>query len=226
MTKFIIKKIKEFRNLINYLRKITNDIEFNLNEDGLNLWLDNILYINLLIPKDNLEKYEIDENNRMCVNIDIIWKLIKYIPKNDEIHFDVKKEKIHIFIKERNYNIKLINLDIEKQKKVKFDMKGNEYFEFKGKEYSKIIKNILKLNDEMGVSVRNKKIIFDNDTEASIGFIEIERYLNYKDIERRVYKISDVNINNDDLVRVFIHDRLTICINNSFCDLKVSYPLI
>ena len=226
MTKFIIKKIKEFRNLINYLRKITNDIEFNLNEDGLNLWLDNILYINLLIPKDNLEKYEIDENNRMCVNIDIIWKLIKYIPKNDEIHFDVKKEKIHIFIKERNYNIKLINLDIEKQKKVKFDMKGNEYFEFKGKEYSKIIKNILKLNDEMGVSVRNKKIIFYNDTEASIGFIEIERYLNYKDIERRVYKISDVNINNDDLVRVFIHDRLTICINNSFCDLKVSYPLI
>jgi hypothetical protein len=226
MTKFIIKKIKEFRNLINYLRKITNDIEFNLNEDGLNLWLDNILYINLLIPKDNLEKYEIDENNTMCVNIDIIWKLIKYIPKNDEIHFDVKKEKIHIFIKERNYNIKLINLDIEKQKKVKFDMKGNEYFEFKGKEYSKIIKNILKLNDEMGVSVRNKKIIFDNDTEASIGFIEIERYLNYKDIERRVYKISDVNINNDDLVRVFIHDRLTICINNSFCDLKVSYPLI
>jgi hypothetical protein len=224
-TIFTITKIKEFKTIIKYLKQLTADALWDLEPDGIHYYSQNDIIINMFIPKNNLKNYKLGTVKQIGFNLSYFWKLIKNIPKNEEIIFHVNKNHFTITVKERDYMIKSVNLDIEDQVKTKFNMKNFTYFQFKANEYSKIIKNILRLTNKMAIHIKDKKIIFES-VESASGTIEIKRYIEHNNINRKIYRISNVHFNKDDVIKVFVNDRLTICFGNSMCEFRVSYPQI
>lgn len=183
-----------FKNIATFITNIAEQINFKLNENGIEITTmdsSHIALINCLLPKSLFKTFQINKENNEDEEEDeiekrqIIWginmphfiKILNQIKRNDELIVYQNKNMDYINITLRNekydkyYSLKLMNIDSDEL--CITDIPDTTHLEMDSRYFNDIIKDFNDLGETLKIKICENDESIDNDSDT-IGEDELD----------------------------------------------------
>lgn len=166
-----LNKQKEFKQIIELIKANFEDIEINIKEKNIELTSikkTQTTYIKVIIEKRIFEKYEIDNEEKIGISTELLYKSVKNSIKEDIIIIEKKRDNILTIRIENEKNKKRYNINLQEIQEygdIDNKMKRKLRIKYNDDEIDKICKEISGISEVLNIKCDKEEIIFGGDDE-------------------------------------------------------------
>ena len=234
MSRFISQNITNIKPVIESISELTGECLFTINKDGIYIEGTDpslISKVEFLIPAKTFDKFEIDAEESVGVNIDSFAKICKRAYQNELMIIDVnsKAGKLELILEsdfKRNFEFTLLsttNFNIPK-----LNPKYTSFIEIDSKIFRDIIRDMAVIGGTILFSVHKDNICILSEDYTSKALAEISsESKSIKKFEAKTTQRSKYNLNyiSSFLNALNVSDYLKISVGGSKLPLKLEYPI-
>ena len=190
VTGFSTKNFKVFKNLINLISDTTDEVNFDISDDGLNISCmdsSHVSYLCINLPNHFFEEFNCQQNKKYGVNMKSLSKIfttvkvnigLSVIFNNDTIDFLLKSNNI-----DKNYRIKQMTIDTDNLSipEIEYDY----IIDLKSTDFYNIMHEVQDISD--GCEIKIKQKILQFRAEGIIGSVKM-KYIPNEIIDNTVNK--------------------------------------
>lgn len=233
MSSFVSQNISNIKPVIESISELTGECLFTLNKNEIYVEGTDpslISKVEFLLPASNFDKYDLDEEGSVGINIDSFSRICKRAFPGDSmaININSKTGKLELVLEsdfKRNFEFTLLsttNFNIPK-----LNPKYSTFIEIESKIFRDVIKDMSLIGGTVVISINKNNISISSQDTTSKALAEIpydsKSIIKYKvnNSQRSKYNISYVL----SFLNAFsISDSLKISIGGTKLPLKLEYP--
>lgn len=178
-----IGKALIFKKVIEAIKELVTDVNFEVSENGISLQAmdaSHVALVAFLLKREKFEEYYCANSQIFGINILNLSKILKCADNDDRItiKYDNAVSKVSFIFEGRNderisqFNLNLIALDSEQ-----LGIPDQEYsavVNMKSEEFSRVCRELSQLSDTLSVSVNKEKITFSVGGDIGDGEITMK----------------------------------------------------
>ncbi|KAF9267259.1 proliferating cell nuclear antigen [Marasmius fiardii PR-910] len=168
------------KKLLDAIKELVNDANFECNEEGINLQaMDNshVALVAVKLQHQGFKKYRCDRPMPLGVNIASLTKVLKCAKDDDLCTLKAADEAdvLNLVYEAKNsdriaeYDLKL--MDIDSDQLAIPDTDYDAYIKFPANEFSRIVRDLASLGESVRIDVSKEGVRFASDGEAANGSV-------------------------------------------------------
>ncbi|KAG7085730.1 hypothetical protein E1B28_003273 [Marasmius oreades] len=168
------------KKLLDAIKELVNDANFECNEEGINLQaMDNshVALVAVKLQQTGFRKYRCDRPMPLGVNIASLTKVLKCAKDDDLCTLKAADEAdvLNLVYEAKNsdriaeYDLKL--MDIDSDQLAIPDTEYDAYIKFPANEFSRIVRDLASLGESVRIDVSKEGVRFASDGEAANGSV-------------------------------------------------------
>ncbi|KAG8738422.1 proliferating cell nuclear antigen [Ceratobasidium sp. 414] len=194
------------KKLLDAIKELVSDANFECNEEGLNLQaMDNshVALVAVRLDQDGFEKYRCDRPMPLGVNLGSLTKVLKCAKDDDRVTLKAtdNADVLNLVYEARNsdriaeYEMKLMEIDIDTLGIPETDYDATVVMQ--SAEFARIVRDLSALGESVKIEVTKEGIRFSADGEAANGSVLLkatesarERYKDMDDATKKKVKVK------------------------------------
>ncbi|KAG9082024.1 proliferating cell nuclear antigen [Ceratobasidium sp. 370] len=194
------------KKLLDAIKELVTDANFECNEEGLNLQaMDNshVALVAVRLEADGFEKYRCDRPMPLGVNLGSLTKVLKCSKDDDRVTLKAtdNADVLNLVYEARNsdriaeYEMKLMEIDIDTLGIPETDYDATVVMQ--SAEFARIVRDLSALGESVKIEVTKEGIRFSADGEAANGSVLLkatesarERYKDIDDVPQKKVKVK------------------------------------
>lgn len=216
---FETSNIKDFNNLLRYLRLIYLEMNMIINPDGITFQgKKKGVQSSVFFDKSNFDKYNVTTEYKFGFNVNNFHKLIKLIPKKHTIIFDIEESIMgsNLVLKMDKSGYKFIFFLFEFQNIESIQISLKSHIEMNGNELQRVLKQLQRIETKpVDIEIKDNNLYMS--ICDSIGCLEIKKQIinATDDVHINTYNFYNFYSNSHDKIKLYLQENKFIIQHNT-----------